>query len=290
MKGLKFALLSLTVLLMACGKGFVENDLEKYQKENVAEIRAHLDAKNLTDFDEDFNTGIFWKITQENPQGEAANGLNRVHVSWKLSTLAGAELYKVAVEDSLFFDYNLSIFQGFLIALNTLREGEKGTFFIPSVYAFGGTPPASLTGLGQWEPVQLEMEVIKMYSETELMDWFISSNSLREPEVTNIGVRVVRQSADRPETKDVEAGDDINLRYKGYFITKGKEVFDEGTFDYTVGSGGLITGFENALTKMRVGEKVTILIPSEYAYGTQGSGSIPPNTPIAFDLEVISLN
>lgn len=290
MKGLKFALLTLPVLFLACSKGFVENDFEKYQKENVAEIRAHLDANNLTDFDEDVNTGIFWKITRENPQGEEANGLNRVHVAWKLSTLSGSELYSIAVDDSMFYDYNFSVFQGFLIALNTLREGEKGVFYIPSSYAFGNAPPSNFTGLGPWEPVQLELEVIKMYSETELFDWFIASNNLNQPEVTDIGVRVIRESGDRPQTKDIESGDNIKLKYKGYFLTKEKDVFDEGSFDYTIGSGGLITGFENALTKMRVGEKVTILIPSEYAYGSKGSGSIPPNTPIAFDLEVLSLN
>jgi FKBP-type peptidyl-prolyl cis-trans isomerase len=286
----KFALFLLPVIFLACSKSFIENDLEKYQKENIAEIKAHLVSNNLNDFSEDANTGIFWKLIQENPEGEEANGLNRVHVEWKLSTLGGLELSSIAAEDSLFYEYNYPVFDGFIIALNTLKEGEKGVFYIPSIYAFRDTPPSNLTGLGKWEPVRLELEVIKMYSEIELMDWFIARNNLREPEITDIGVRVIRTTDDRPETKDIESGDDINLKYKGYFISKEKNVFDEGSFDYVVGSGGLIAGFENALTKMRVGEKVTILIPSEHAYGSQGSSAIPPNTPIAFDLEIEGLN
>jgi FKBP-type peptidyl-prolyl cis-trans isomerase len=82
----------------------------------------------------------------------------------------------------------------------------------------------------------------------------------------------------------------VTLKYKGYFLDKAKTKFDEGQFSYTIGSGGLIVGFDNALTKMRVGEKITAIIPTEKAYGAQGSGSIPPYTPIAFDIEIVSKN
>jgi len=52
----------------------------------------------------------------------------------------------------------------------------------------------------------------------------------------------------------------------------------------------VIPGWEVMLSKMTKGQKVTVLIPSELAYGAQGAGNvIPPYTPIVFDMEVMDI-
>lgn len=279
------------VVLTSCTKDFVTSQAETELKNDIAEIQAYLDANNL-DYNSDSNTGIFWKITHENPAGEEPNALNVVYVAWTISTLDGTELLKVSAEDSSFFSYNNanSIFKGFVLSLNTLKEGEKGTFFIPSPYAFGENPPTNFTALKPWAPIRLDMEVIQMYSEDEFISLFAFRNGLGTPEITDSGVRIFRASDMRPQTDSLKTGDNISVKYKGYFLDKAKTVFDEGEFDYILGSSGVIPGFEDALLQMRVGEKVTVLIPSKIAYGAKGSGSIPPNTPLAFDLEVVSKN
>lgn len=64
-------------------------------------------------------------------------------------------------------------------------------------------------------------------------------------------------------------GDKVQVNYKGY-LEDGK-IFDssEGKppLDVTLGSGAVIPGFDAALTGMEVGEKKTVKIPMEQAYG-----------------------
>lgn len=60
---------------------------------------------------------------------------------------------------------------------------------------------------------------------------------------------------------------------------------------FRIGIGQLIPGFEVGALQMKEGDKATVFIPSFYAYGTQGSqdGRIPANSPIMFELELISI-
>ena len=51
----------------------------------------------------------------------------------------------------------------------------------------------------------------------------------------------------------------------------------------------LIMGFQMALTRMRAGDRMEIVIPAEYAYGKQRAGDIPPHSTLIFDIEVIKV-
>lgn len=62
--------------------------------------------------------------------------------------------------------------------------------------------------------------------------------------------------------------------------------FDSGAFSFTVGSG-VIAGFSQGVTGMRVGGQRRVIIPPELGYGSQGAGSsIPPNATLVFDIEL----
>lgn len=56
-----------------------------------------------------------------------------------------------------------------------------------------------------------------------------------------------------------------------------------------VGARQVIRGWDQGLLGMRVGGKRTLMIPAYLAYSTQGSGNIPPNTHLVFDVELVSL-
>ena len=63
-----------------------------------------------------------------------------------------------------------------------------------------------------------------------------------------------------------------------------------GDFEFTLGIGQVIAGWDEAVAQMNKGDKAYILIPSYLAYGARGSGSqIPPNSPLAFDIEVLDV-
>jgi hypothetical protein len=59
--------------------------------------------------------------------------------------------------------------------------------------------------------------------------------------------------------------------------------------DVAIGQGRVIRGWDEGLTtNMRVGGYRRLFIPAALGYGAQGSGVIPPNSPLIFDVQVIS--
>ena len=71
-----------------------------------------------------------------------------------------------------------------------------------------------------------------------------------------------------------------SITYTGKFLNGNQ--FQTGTFDSSL--SGLITGWQIVVPYIGKGGHMIILLPSSLAYGTQGSSSIPPNTPLYFDI------
>jgi len=84
-------------------------------------------------------------------------------------------------------------------------------------------------------------------------------------------------------------GDTVTVNYVGSFLDG--RVFDPGAqpLTFRVGAGAYIPGFEQAVVGMRVGGKRRATLPPALAYGASGSGPIPPNTPIRFDITLVSI-
>ena len=62
-----------------------------------------------------------------------------------------------------------------------------------------------------------------------------------------------------------------------------------GPFTFRVGVGQVIKGWDQGIPGMRVGGKRRLTVPSDLAYGPAGSGPIPPNTPLRFEVELVSI-
>ena len=94
------------------------------------------------------------------------------------------------------------------------------------------------------------------------------------------------------------AGKTATVHYTGYFYDATKPSFKGATFDtsvgrtpisYVVGSSQLIKGFDEGVKGMKEGGKRTVLIPASMGYGATGQGSIPPNTNLVFDIELVTV-
>lgn len=60
-------------------------------------------------------------------------------------------------------------------------------------------------------------------------------------------------------------------------------------FSFQVGARQVIKGWDLGVVGMKVGGKRTLLIPSFLGYGTNGSGAIPPNAHLVFDIELLNV-
>ncbi len=91
--------------------------------------------------------------------------------------------------------------------------------------------------------------------------------------------------------KAIKKGDKVTVLYRGSLLSG--QVFDENQKDgiqVTLGLGQVIIGWEEILLSMKEGQKVRAIIPSQMAYGAQGSGPIPPFSTLVFEMEVIKIN
>ena len=85
-------------------------------------------------------------------------------------------------------------------------------------------------------------------------------------------------------------GDTCSVRYTGFFLNG--QVFDssgEYTFDVELGKGQVIEGWEDGLKVFNTNAEGLLIIPSEFAYGSTGFSSIPPNTTLGFVIEMVEI-
>jgi FKBP-type peptidyl-prolyl cis-trans isomerase len=95
------------------------------------------------------------------------------------------------------------------------------------------------------------------------------------------------------EGKEAEDGDELTVNYKGTLINGNQ--FDSSydrnePFVFVLGIGQVIDGWDQGLVGMKVGEKRKIEIPSSLGYGEMGSGSIPGNAGLIFEVELLSID
>jgi FKBP-type peptidyl-prolyl cis-trans isomerase FkpA len=87
------------------------------------------------------------------------------------------------------------------------------------------------------------------------------------------------------EGKYVSSSATVLIKYKGYL--KDSTVFDENTTGISLDLKNAIQGWREGLTYFKVGGKGTLFIPSKLGYGSRSIGSIPSNSVLFFDIEVL---
>jgi FKBP-type peptidyl-prolyl cis-trans isomerase FkpA len=66
-------------------------------------------------------------------------------------------------------------------------------------------------------------------------------------------------------------------------------LIERGPFEYVLGAGGVITGWEQGIPGMRVGGLRKLVIPPSLAYGSAGSGPIPGGATLLFEIELLNV-
>ena len=223
-----------------------------------------------------------------------------------MSLRAGDSLLIPMMPNQMLMD---SLYEGDMFqALRMMHVGDSATFILDGPqffeqmmtpgqeYTFGEDPlylDVKLLGLmkkADFEKAQAEYEAQlserKDMEASDIEDYLQKNPGLKQ-QTTGVYLKSVKKG-----TGDkVEPLQTVKVHYTGKF-TDGT-VFDSSVergepFSFTVGAGQVIPGWDATVADMKVGDKVTVLIPSDLAYG-EGTRGIPPYTPLVFDIELLEI-
>ncbi len=88
-------------------------------------------------------------------------------------------------------------------------------------------------------------------------------------------------------------GDHVHVHYVGVSFSNGKQFdssWDRGApFDFPLGAGRVIKGWDFGVTGMREGGRRTLVIPPALGYGERGVGPIAPNETLVFVVDLVKV-
>jgi peptidylprolyl isomerase len=105
---------------------------------------------------------------------------------------------------------------------------------------------------------------------------------------------LVIEDLEEGDGAEAQAGDQLTVDYVGVPFDGGDE-FDESftkpePFQFALGQGSVIPGWDEGLEGMKVGGRRQLVIPPDQAYGSQGQPGIPPDSTLVFVIDLLAVN
>jgi FKBP-type peptidyl-prolyl cis-trans isomerase len=119
----------------------------------------------------------------------------------------------------------------------------------------------------------------------------VSTSNEPQEQVSITGLRYIDYGGG--EGQEALPGDRVSVHYTGV-LEDGKK-FDSSRdrnqpFEFNLGAGQVIQGWDEGVAGMRVGDRRRLIIPSDLGYGSRGAGGvIPPNATLIFDVELLGI-
>ena len=233
-----------------------------------------------------------------------------------------ADIVYKTMEDSVFFTGRRKLQLLKLDAKGSIEEcfkmltiDDSATFIISADEFFNKTLETSLPEfIPPLSKMKVSLNVIEIQTQAEyknekeaFLNWiedfgeyekvilrqYLQEEKLNvKPSGTGLYYLIVKEGTG----KNIAIGDTITINYEGKFLN-GK-FFDSTIrrnqpFQFVYGTEWqVVEGLEEAIGMMREGEKSLFILPSDLAFGTEGSstGIIPPFTSLIFEVEVLAVN
>jgi peptidylprolyl isomerase len=122
----------------------------------------------------------------------------------------------------------------------------------------------------------------------------VDSQEKKEPKVVTTGSGLQYEEIKEGTGQAAKAGDTVVVHYTGTLKSNGKK-FDSSLdrnepFEFKLGAGMVIKGWDEGVQGIKVGGKRKLIIPAKLAYGERGAGNvIPPNADLVFEVELLKI-
>lgn len=118
----------------------------------------------------------------------------------------------------------------------------------------------------------------------------VKSEKVKNPKTVKTASGLEYTITSKGNGKKPENGDKVKVHYTGKLLND--TVFDSSVqrgqpFEFKLGAGQVIKGWDEAFLLLQVGDKATIKLPPEIAYGANAQGKIPANSTLIFDVELL---
>jgi FKBP-type peptidyl-prolyl cis-trans isomerase FkpA len=284
-----FALLGIVLLFSACKKEY-----ESIQSTDDTKLQHYINTNHL-EVTKD-STGFYYAVVTPGTGvkfGDKDSVLYNVAVK---SITNGTEYYNTTANSANFGTlvgytgtFVTQIIPAIRTAILALKPGGTAKVLLPSYLAFGKNGFSKIN-VPSNEPIELTIitypEKSQAALDNRLIQEFLTRNSLTATKDSS-GV-YYNISTPGTGTEVINRSSTIKAKYTGKLLNG--TVFDsstDGTFTNTL--GGLIPGWQKIVPKLKNGGKVRMFVPSGLAYGTAGSGAVPGNAVLDFDLEIDSV-
>lgn len=180
----------------------------------------------------------------------------------------------------------------FLMSADSVYKGQPMPHFAkPGDFIKLSVNVVSVMSKEDFEKAQKEEEMKQNETDAKIIEDYLKKNNLKAEKTASGLYYIVEKQGDGPKA---EAGKKVKVNYTGKLLD-GK-IFDSSLnpgrepFEFDLGTGQVIRGWDEGIALFNVGGKGTLFIPSAMGYGSRGAGAnIPPNSVLIFDIEVLGV-
>lgn len=289
---------ALAVIVAACGPAETVEPEPTEASEELPEA-AESEPTTAADFDifgegseEDYTTtesGLQYYIFEEGDGRTPEEGeVVTVHYTGYLTD--GTEFdSSVGTEQPFAFALGQGrVIPGWDEGIGLLKVGDKGRLILPpdlgygAAGAGGGIIPPNATLIFDVELIDIQPGSPDSFNDVSEDDYTTTDSGLKYFDLVE------------GDGETAEAGVQVTVHYTGWLTdsTKFDSSIDRGQpFVFPLGGGNVIPGWDEGVQGMKVGGVRQLLIPSDLAYGESGAGSgtIPPNATLIFEVELLDV-
>lgn len=254
------------------------------------------------------NRGLYYKIVNDKKMPKGKLG-DIIKMNLVYSTQKDSVLFSTYQENQGPVQFTISAptfngdpMEGFAF----LGEGDSAQFLMPvdSTYKNQELPPFAKSGefikisvnvlsiMTKEDFEKKRAEEMKMESQKDapVIEEYLAKNGLHAQKTPSGLYYIIEKQGDGTKA---EPGKMVTVNYTGKLLD-GK-VFDSSLnpgrtpFEFKLGAGQVIKGWDEGIALFNVGGKGTLIIPSAMGYGSRGQGPIPANSVLLFDIELLGV-